>query len=912
MRSIFEYMIILFLRFILWFRYKVTYVGLDKLNKDNLNKPGGVLFLPNHPAVFVDPVLITIGVWNRFPIRPMVIEYMYYNPAINWVMRFIKALPVPNFETAGNSLKRKKNEHVFDTVVQGLQAGDNFLIYPGGSLKQTHLESLKGNSGVHRILQDAPETNVVMVRIKGLWGSQFSRAITGATPNMFKVMVGGIKSVFKNLLFFTPRRRIIIEYCPVADLPVQASRREFNRHLEDWYNLPDGLSKQEGDHPGDSLIFVSTSMWGKVYPEITAPDAKVEKQIEVDKVPDVVKQKVLEKLQEMTSLSADRITPEMSLAMDLSLDSLDISELLIFLKDQFDVDGVPYKELTTVKKLMALASGQIVCKEEIVEEEKEYPKWNKPIKERKKIDIAPGETVAEAFLNNCARQKKALACVDLRAGVMNYSQLKMRALVLADYIRTLPGDYIGIMLPSTVVAYVVILATQLAGKVPLMVNWTVGPRHLDSVVKLSNVQVILSSWAFLDKLQDVDLTPIEDILVMLEDVRHKFTLKSKLKAFYWSKRNPQAILKKYSLKKMTKDDLAVLLFTSGTESMPKGVPLTHENILSNQRSALQIIDFYSDDIFCAFLPPFHAFGFNVSGLFGLLSGLRMAFSPSPTDSKALVKAIERWKATVTCGTPTFLRGIIKSALPGQLDTLRMCVTGAEKAPPQLFHEMSQIGKREALIEGYGITECSPVLTANDFGKPNRGVGKAIPNVELRIVHPETYAPLKQGEQGLIIVKGPNVFKGYLNPGLASPFITFEGDQWYKTGDLGFLDKDNNLTISGRMKRFVKIGAEMISLPAVEDALLQAVLDKKLSDEDGSILALCAKEQDGGKTKLFLFTKFSVTVDDVNKIIRDAGFSNLVKVSAVIHIKEIPLMGSGKINYRELESEYLNKQMEIQE
>jgi long-chain-fatty-acid--[acyl-carrier-protein] ligase len=231
-RFIGDFCIVYFLKFVLWFRYKVTYKGLDKLNKETLNKPGGVLFLPAHPAVLVDPALTSIAIRKHYPFRPMVIEYMYYNPALNWVMRFVKAIPIPNFETSGNSLKRKKNDKVMKTVIEGLKQGDNFLIYPGGSLKQTALEVLKGNSGVHRILQEVEDANVVLVRVKGLWGSQFSRAITGKTPDMFKVIFQGMKSVFKNLIFFTPRREVIIEFEPApADMPMKASRRELNRYL---------------------------------------------------------------------------------------------------------------------------------------------------------------------------------------------------------------------------------------------------------------------------------------------------------------------------------------------------------------------------------------------------------------------------------------------------------------------------------------------------------------------------------------------------------------------------------------------------------------------------------------------------------------------------------------------------------
>lgn len=523
------------------------------------------------------------------------------------------------------------------------------------------------------------------------------------------------------------------------------------------------------------------------------------------------------------------------------------------------------------------------------------------------MQIAEGKTIPEAFLRNCDRMGKAVACADMRSGVMTYPQLKMRALLIADYIRKMPGDTIGIMLPASVAANLLILAVQLAGKVPMMINWTIGPRHLESVASLSKVKTILTAWSFIDKLENVDLTPIEEQLLMLEDLRREISLGAKLKAFFLSKWPAERLLKKLKLDKLTEESQAVLLFTSGTESMPKGVPLSHKNILSNDRAALEGLLIYSDDVLLGMLPPFHSFGFTVTGLLTLLSGIRIAFSPDPTDGKRLARAIERWGATILCGPPTFLKAIMKAASPEQLRTVRLCFSGAEKVPPDLLALMAPFGGEEFFIEGYGITECSPVLTFNRQGKPHRGVGLPAQGVELLIVHPETFEPLPVGTQGLILARGPNVFSGYLNPSVSSPFIEVKGLPWYKTGDLGFLDEEGALTISGRLKRFVKIGAEMISLAAVEDGLLQVGLEKGWPvGHEGPALAVSAKEVVGEKPRFYLFTKLELDLEEVNKALKDAGFSNLVKFSEIFRLPDIPVMGTGKINYRLLESEHMPK------
>lgn len=905
MRKFIEFLLFSFFKLILSVRYRVTVKGAEILNKETLNKPGGVLFAPNHPAAFVDPALVTLAVWKKYPIRPLIVEYMYYLPVVHALMKFLNAIPVPDFDISSNTMKRRRTEQVIQKVIERVKEKENFLIYPAGQCKQTGVEVIGGSSGVHQIMQSAPEANLVLVRMKGMWGSSFSRALLGRTPPLIPTILSGIKIALKNLIFFTPKREITIEFSlPPDDFPMEASRLDFNHYLERWYNKPDGLTKQEGDLPGDSLILVSYSFWKEDYPEVYQPPKEDKGLTKITKVSEEVQKKVTEKLVQLTEIPAEKISMDMNLSTDLGLDSLDIAELSAFLQDQFDIEGVPVKDLTTVSRLMGIASGQVRVKAVVEESSADFSKWRRK-GERHRVQAADGATMPEVFLNNCDRYSKEMAIGDMRAGMLTYGSCKMRAILLAEYIRNLPGEYVGIMLPSSVATYITILATQLAGKVPLMINWTVGRRHLEQVREVSGVQTILSSWAFIDRLENVDLSPIEDIMVQLEDVRRDFSIFRKIQAVVRSKKKTGSILKAFGIENLSKDTPGVLLFTSGTEAAPKGVPLTHDNVLSNMRAAFEAIDLYSDDVIFGILPPFHSFGFTVSGLMALMSGMRLALSPDPTDGKTLAHGFEKWKITIMCGAPTFLKGLLKASSPEQLKTMRYCVTGAEKAPPELFQMMAQIGKEQCLIEGYGITECSPILTANRPGKPRKGVGAPLPGVELIIIDPESKDVLPQGSRGLILARGPNVFGGYINPGLASPFMEVDGKQWYNTGDLGFLDEENRLTISGRLKRFLKMGPEMVSLPAVEEALLHAAPEKGWPlAEEGPTLAVCGKEDSGAKPKITVFALFDVSVDEINAALREAGFSNLVKVSDVVKIEEIPIMGTGKIHYRKLEEQYL--------
>ena len=542
MRNFLALALLYLMRFSLWFRYRVTIKGSEHLNPKELNKPGGVLFLPNHPTIFVDPTLVTLAAWKKYPLRPVIVEYMYYTPIIHTVMKFMNALPIPQFVTSSNSLKKKRADQVVDIIIDDLKRKENFLIYPAGKTKHQAREVI-GASGVHRIIQSTPEANVVLVRTTGLWGSRFSRAMTaGAQPTpMFETILWGIKTAFKNLLFFTPRRKVTIEFIPAPpDFPYAGTRLEMNRYLENWYNRPDGILPQKGDEPGESLYLVSYSLWKEELPNVGA-SRQAEADIDLDVIPPEIQKKVKHQLFQMTQMPEEQIQPEMDLAGDLGLDSLDNAELVTFLDDQFDIAGVPVHELTSVGKVMAIAAKQMSFGDQLQEEQKDLSKWFLPRMHQQAV-FPQGETIPEVFLNQCSQMGKGAACGDEMAGILTYAEAKLRVVLLADYISHLPGDYIGIMLPSSVAAYLTILACQLAGKVPLMVNWTVGPRHLESVVALSEVQVILSSWAFLDRLDNVDLNGIEDLIVMLEDVRRRLTLLDKLKAYYRSKLSTRSLI----------------------------------------------------------------------------------------------------------------------------------------------------------------------------------------------------------------------------------------------------------------------------------------------------------------------------------------------------------------------------------
>jgi long-chain-fatty-acid--[acyl-carrier-protein] ligase len=344
------------------------------------------------------------------------------------------------------------------------------------------------------------------------------------------------------------------------------------------------------------------------------------------------------------------------------------------------------------------------------------------------------------------------------------------------------------------------------------------------------------------------------------------------------------------------------LFTSGSEALPKAVPLTHENILANVRDIVALDLIRRDDRLLGILPPFHSFGLTVTTVLPLCLGAPVAHHPDPTEAPTLARIIEAYRATIMVGTPTFLDAIARAANREQLESLRLAVTGAEKCPERTYDRLASVQPDMEVLEGYGVTECSPIVSVGRPGRSRRGtIGEPLASVQWAIVDAETLSRrVEPGSQGMLLVRGPSVFGGYMHHDGPSPFAPFEGSQWYRTGDLVVEEPGGVLRFAGRLKRFVKMGGEMISLPAIE-AVLAGRFEPEPAEPTkpaGPTLAVEAAGQEG-QVEIVLFTTQPLDRETVNRAIREAGLSPLHNIRRVIQIDEMPLLGTGKTDYRAL-------------
>ncbi len=864
----------LFARVVLALRYRVRLHGLEKVR----DLKGPTLILPNHPA-FIDPVIALTFLWPTLRPRPLLFEGNFNNPLFYPLMKLLDALRVPDLDQA-SAEARVRTEEAIQGIIEALKAGQNVILWPSGRLSRTGPEHLGAARTVADVLRAVPEVNVVLVRTRGLWGSSFSYARTGERPAFVKRLLRGAGLLLANLFLFAPRRNVdlTLEHVDRASLPLP--RRELlNPRLEAWYNAGD--PEKPSFVPGHFLFGPRTFE----FPPLPSGDdfdlAKVKPETR-----SAVNEMVAEKLGR--PLAENELGPELSLD-NLGMDSLDRMELSLNVERRFGFTGdqVP----ANLGQLYALAQGLL---------EREPPKpppaaWFSPPSDERLLEVL-ADTVAEAFVKRALANRKDVACADDRSGALTYERLLVGALLMARRFAKLPGENVGLLLPSSVGCDVALMGLYLAGKVPVVLNWTTGPANLAHAAKTMGLAHVVSSKAFIDRL-GVQVAGTD--YLFLEELGKGIGRFERLRALLGARWFPGSTIR--SVPRPDPDKPAVVLFTSGSEKAPKAVPLTHRNLLTNQRSGIEVLQVTRKDSILGFLPAFHSFGMSITGLFPLLTGMRVVRHPDPTDAAALARKVGAYKPTIFVGTPTFASYVLERAEPGELASLRMVIVGAEKCPQVVFDRFAEAAPGAVVLEGYGITECSPVVSVNAPGANKPGtVGKPMPCVEVCVIDLESEKALPQGQLGMLLVAGPTVFPGYLGYDGPSPFRERDGKRWYATGDLVQIDPEGYVRFSGRLKRFIKAGGEMISLPALEEPFAKHFPPTK----DGPRVAVEGVELEGGGRRVVLFSTAPMTLQEANGLLAKEGFQGVMRLDEVRPIDRLPVLGTGKTDYKVLRAQVL--------
>jgi acyl-[acyl-carrier-protein]-phospholipid O-acyltransferase/long-chain-fatty-acid--[acyl-carrier-protein] ligase len=480
---------------------------------------------------------------------------------------------------------------------------------------------------------------------------------------------------------------------------------------------------------------------------------------------------------------------------------------------------------------------------------------------------------------------------DIENNSLTYRQLLLKSFVLSDLIAkdTAAEENVGLMLPNMTGTAIAFFAMQAIGRIPTMINFTSGPKSVVSGCRTACVKIVYTSHKFVEKANLYDIiTKLEESsikIIYFEDLKQYITLGLKLKSLIASF-FPQSYYNNIC-ENHNDQDPAVVLFTSGTEGVPKAVVLSHRNIQANRYQILAKVHFGSDDFAFNALPMFHCFGLTAMLLMSL-HGVKTFLYPSPLHYRAIPEVIYDIGATIMFATDTFLNGYAQYANPYDFYSIRYIFAGAEKlkqSTRQLWFE--KYGVR--IFEGYGFTEASPVISANtSMHDRNGSVGRLLPRIEYHI---EPVEGISDG--GKLIVKGPNIMLGYMksdNPGVIEYTYNEKlGVGWYDTGDIFKVDEDGYLTIIGRIKRFAKIAGEMVSLPAIEELAIK--MDIK------AVHATIQMEDNKKGEQILLFTTSKIiTKETFAEMIKQNFISSLLLPKHIIYIEEIPVLSTGKIDY----------------
>ncbi len=855
-----------------WFvslRYRVHVHGREQI--DGLKGP--VIILPNHPGL-IDPLLVLTVIWPTLKPRPTVYEGNFTNPIMSLLMKLLNAVRVPGLEQA-SSKARLRAQQAVEAVIAGLREGENHILWPSGHIQHDGKERLGGARAISDILQAVPEAQVVLVRTRGVWGSMFSYAQTGQHPSLIGRYAAGLGWLLANLLVFTPRRRVEITISHMERNQLPELRREtLNPWLEAWYN--------ENDGPEEPTYVPYHFLFGRR----TFDFPKLRELEEVD--PAKIKPEIREAVTHMIAdklgrpLGDDELKPDTTFDQ-LGLDSLDRMELNLHVEQQygFTSDQVP----ATLGQLWALAQGLV----ERAPPKPPPPGWFTPPTGEGLLEVR-GETIAEAFVARAQQGPREVVAADDLAGAVTYERMLTAALAMSRRFAALPAANVGLMMPASVASDIALAALHLAGKLPVVLNWTTGPANLAHAARITGLTHVVTSRAFIDR-TGIEVKGVE--YLYLEKLRKdmgKFELLRTLLMVRWLPGHVRKLVPHIS-----PEQPAVVLFTSGSEKEPKAVPLTHRNILTLLHIGIPFLGFTKRDSILGFLPAFHSFGMTVTCLLPLLGGLRVVHHPDPTDASALAHKLGVYRPTVLVGTPTFVSFILERAKREQLTSLRLIVVGAESCPPSVRQRCAELAPSATVLEGYGITECSPVVACNTVAE-NRPytLGKPLPGVEVMVVDLESNQPLPANRLGMLLVSGPTVFPGYIAYDGPSPFQERDGKRWYVTGDLVHIDDDGFIHFDGRLKRFLKAGGEMISLPALEEPFGRLYPPTK----DGPRVAVEGVETESGR-RIILFTTEPITLREANARLLEAGFRGVMRLDEVRQVERIPVLGTGKTDYKAL-------------
>jgi acyl-[acyl-carrier-protein]-phospholipid O-acyltransferase/long-chain-fatty-acid--[acyl-carrier-protein] ligase len=519
-------------------------------------------------------------------------------------------------------------------------------------------------------------------------------------------------------------------------------------------------------------------------------------------------------------------------------------------------------------------------------------------------------TLPEAWLRTAGNRLGELAVADSAGTSLSNRKLMTAVFLFARRIRRLAGEQnVGVLMPASSAGAIANLAVLLTGKTVVNLNYTASPEAVRAGIQQAGIANVISSSRFLNKLagRGIDTESLLEGTKVhhMEDMKEGIGKMEGLLMLALAGHLPARWILSLFGHRASAGDTAAILFSSGSEGMPKGIELTHRNIMANLRQTSDVLNTEAQDVVMANLPLFHAFGLTVTTFMPLVEGIPMICHPDPTDAVGGAKAMARHRATLLCSTSTFLRLYTRNRKihPIMLESLRVVVAGAERLSPDV-REAFGLKFNKPIYEGYGATETTPVASCNlpdslntqdwkvQVGNRPGTVGMPLPGTSFRIVDPVSLETLPAGEDGLILIGGVQVMKGYLGQPekTQQAIVELDGQRWYQTGDKGHQDTDGFLTIVDRYSRFAKLGGEMVSLTQVEEQVRGV-----LGEPERELVAVNLPDEKKGE-RIVLLVAGEIDPDGLRKAMIDAGFNPLTIPTETRPVDQVPKLGSGKTDF----------------
>jgi len=525
--------------------------------------------------------------------------------------------------------------------------------------------------------------------------------------------------------------------------------------------------------------------------------------------------------------------------------------------------------------------------------------------------ISRTKTLPKIWINEAKKVGDKLSVADSTGVELSGYKFLTAVLLMRKKFKKLLGkeQNVGLIVPTSAGGSMANMATLTLGKTIVNLNYSSGTQSLKHALELADIKQIITSKQFMTKLKakgfDLSEAMVGIELLYLEDIKKTISKVEGLLMFLQAKFVPTWLLSLLYVKSVSNSSTAAILFSSGSEGVPKGIELSHQNIVGNIKQFINLINPKENDVMLGTLPIFHSFGITVSTLAPLLESIPVICHPDPTDGLGIAKLSHKYRATFLFATATFFRLYARNRKihPKMFENLRMTIAGAEKLPSEitkLFKE--RFGKD--IWEGYGTTETAPVVSCNlhdaivpdtyhiQVGGKAGTIGMPVSGTAVKIVDPESFEPLKQGEDGMILIGGVQVMKGYLkDPTKTNEVIReIDGERWYITGDKGHVDDDGFLTIVDRYSRFAKIGGEMVSLGLVEQEINRVV------NEDSQVAITAIPDAKKGE-RIVLMLEGTQDIDELKEKIKSLEMNPLFVPSSYFKVDEVPKLGTGKADFK---------------